>query len=150
MCDHHQLRSVSIQGFVLALAGACAPVAPVARADAASAHTFAVQHHQDLQREVRGSAGPNVRTLAILAKCRNIIHAASLLTEKKDEIYPVAQEPSAEVAAARLLAVLSSDAELGCTAASADEEDANADHGQGEARAKRDAQRANMKEQFGD
>jgi hypothetical protein len=149
MRDQRQIRSFSIQGLVWVVSCACAPMPPAKPARAENAHSFAVQHGTELEREVGSGGGPSVRTLAILAKCPNIISAARLLTDQKDSIYPA---PSAEVAADRLVAVLARSEGLGCSAANGGNENVKpgAIGKHGEAPAKNAADRANMKEQYGE
>lgn len=150
MSDRRQLRSIAMPVLAWALASACASMPPpVERADTQNVHSFAVQHRPELEREVGDGGGPHVRTLVSRAKCRNIIKAARLLTEQQASIYPA---PSDEVAADRLVAVLAGNEELGCSVVSgtAAAGEPTGPQPRGEARAKNAADRANMKEQYGE
>jgi hypothetical protein len=132
-----------------ALASACASMPPpVERADTQNVHSFAVQHRHELERELGDGGGPHVRTLVSRAKCRSIINAARLLTEQQSSIYPA---PSDEVAADRLVAVLAGNEELGCSAVNGTAAGKpTGPQPRAEARAKNAADRANMKEQYGE
>lgn len=147
MSQPQPLPHIAVLAFVGSVSSACASMPAAERAEPGSAHSFAVTHHAELEREIGGGGGPHVRTLATLAKCPNILDTARALTEQQDVVYPA---PSAEVAADRLVAVLASNAELGCAAVSAEGSSPRVLQQRGEGRAKNAAERANMKEQFGE
>lgn len=132
-----------------AISSACAPIPGPQRAEPASAHSFAVTHHAELQRELGAGGGPNVQTLATLAQCSKTSDAARVLTDQRNKVYPA---PNADAAADRLLALLAENQQLGCRAATARAEGGRSPTSRqhGEEAAKNAAERANMKEQYGE